>query len=303
MTKIVRTTAAILSATMLATVGMASLASAATPATTVTVHPADLIAGLSDTRAAGHVTFLNDGIRVKTDEATSAGKAAEYFALTGHIPTSATLDWIGTDTQPGAQIVFDADGTSGNGNDWNILVGEKVYGDNWWLTNGSSAVAKAADPSGDNNGGNGSAYFGTLADWNNALPEARVYAGGFSLGSGAKGDGVIPEMTFGDTTYHFAKAAPVAEAPAVANVKARATVALKPRGIRIDMTSAAQPANTVLGNKVEWVIKVDGVTAFKTRQAFNDHDTFIRAFAKDSGKHTIKIFKNGVQVRYAAIRA
>ena len=36
------------------------------------------------------------------------------------------------------QIVFDADGISGNGNDWNILVGETVYGGNWWLSNGST---------------------------------------------------------------------------------------------------------------------------------------------------------------------
>ncbi len=53
--------------------------------------------------------------------------------------------------------MFDVDGTTGNGNDYNILVGEPTYyGENWWLTNGSSAEAKAADPSGGNDGGNGS---------------------------------------------------------------------------------------------------------------------------------------------------
>ena len=115
-------------------------------ATVITIHPADLIAALSDTRSAGHVSFRTDGLNVRTDDATSNAKAAEYFAMTGKIPTTASLDWHGTQPQPGQQIVFDADSITGNGNDYNILVGEPVYGDNGWLTNGSSADAKAADP-------------------------------------------------------------------------------------------------------------------------------------------------------------
>ena len=71
------------------------------------------------------------------------------------IPTSASMDYTNNSgIAPGMQIVFDVDSRR-HGND-NILVGESVYGDNWWLTNSSSADAKAADPSGANNGGNGS---------------------------------------------------------------------------------------------------------------------------------------------------
>ena len=175
----------------------------ANAASVVTIRPSDLIPALSDTRSAGHVEFLGDGIHAWTDDATSNAKAAEYFALSGPIPSTASMEWFGTQPQAGQQLVFDVDGVDGNGNDWNILVGEPVYGANWWLTNGSSADAKAVDPSGANDGGNGSIWFGTLAEWGAALPNARVYAGGFSLGSGVKGDGVIHSITYGGTTYGF----------------------------------------------------------------------------------------------------
>src|SRR4029079_12975129 len=122
-------------------VGAAQLASAAT---VVTIRQADLIAPLSDTRPAGHVTFLTDGLHVQTDDTTSDAKAAEYFALSGALPATASMVWFGTDARPGQQLVFDVDATTGNGNDFNILVGEPtVYGDTWWLTAGSSADAKA----------------------------------------------------------------------------------------------------------------------------------------------------------------
>ena len=67
----------------------------------------------------------------------------------------------------------------------------------------SSADAKAADPSGADNGGSGSDYFGTLAEWKAAMPNARVLAYGFSLGSGVKGDGVLRSQTFGDDRFVF----------------------------------------------------------------------------------------------------
>ena len=130
---------------------------------------------------------------------------AEYFALTGPLADmvgSTPPVWAGTDPAPGSQIVFDADSTT-DGNDYNILVGESVYGgSDWWLTGGSSGAAKAVCP--ETGGGFGSACHGTLAQWADALPDAAVYAGGFSLGSGVLGDGVITSLTFGATEYRFA---------------------------------------------------------------------------------------------------
>ena len=272
-------------------------------ATVTTIHPADLIAALSDTRSAGHVSFRTDGLNVKTDDATSNAKAAEYFGITGKIPTSASLDWHGTQPQPGQQIVFDADGIDKNGNDYNILVGEPVYGGNWWLTNGSSATAKAADPSGADNGGNGSDYFGTLTDWSNALPNARVYAAGFSLGSQVKGDGVIDSMTYGDTTYRFSSITPAAPVvKTVANVRGSSAIAVRPHGVRVDLRSQPQPDNTVLGRKLHWVVKVDGHTVLNVREGFGAHDVARQHLATGSGKHRIQVLKNGVLVRNKVVK-
>jgi len=122
----------------------------------VQVRAADLVTSLNDVRSAGHYDFLAEGVHVKTDDTSTNAKVALYFPVTGAIPTTGGIEWYGTSPAPGAQLVFDADNVTGNGNDFNILVGEAVYGANWWLTPSSSATAKAADPSGANNGVNGS---------------------------------------------------------------------------------------------------------------------------------------------------
>ena len=197
--------------------------------------------------------------------------------------------------------MFDADGIDGNGNDYNILVGEPVYGDNWWLTNSSSATAKAADPSGANDGGNGSAYFGTLAEWANALPDARVYAGGFSLGSGVKGDGVIDSITYDGTTYRFTNTAS-APTTTVRNVHGTSSILRRAHAVRFDLRSELQPAHTTLGKKLHWVVKVDGHAVLNVREGFGAHDVYRQHFATGSGKHRIEILKNGNVVRHRTVK-
>ena len=114
--------------------------------------------------------MVGAGLHVWTDNpvaSSSLNKVAEYWAASGGaIPTTVSMSYANNSgVEPGMQIVFDVDSINGNGNDYNILVGESVYGGNWWLTSSSSAAAKAADPSGANNGGNGSEWFGTLGRW------------------------------------------------------------------------------------------------------------------------------------------
>lgn len=298
---------ALLAGAAVAATGLVGTAQAAGPTTIVTVRQGDLIPALADTRSAGHVGFLGDGVAVWTDDATSQAKAAEYFPVTGALPDAASLEWYGTQPQPGQQIVFDADGVTGNGNDFNILVGEPVYGANWWLTNGSSADAKAADPSGAENGGNGSEWFGTLAQWKAALPDARVYAGGFSLGSGVKGSGVIASITYDGTEYRFtnvAEPAPVITTPrdvtgsfAVAQKAGRRAVK-----VTVDLTSVKQPADTTLRSRLAWKITVDGATAFTTSQQFDDHDTWSVRFRKHTGKHKVRVYKAGALVQKVVVR-
>ncbi len=141
-----RTTAALAAAAVVAT-GLLTAAQAAEPTSTVTIRQGDLIPALGDTRSAGHVTFLADGLGVVTDDSSSQAKAAEYFPISGALPDSASIDWYGTQPQPGIQIVFDVDGTTGNGNDYNILVGEPTYyGDNWWLTERLLAGGEGSRP-------------------------------------------------------------------------------------------------------------------------------------------------------------
>jgi hypothetical protein len=304
--KRLRTAAAVALAATAATC-LITAAEAAGPGRTVNIRQKDLISELSDTRTAGHVTFLGDGVALWTDDATSQAKAAEYFPVSGPIPTSASLEWYGTQPQPGQQIVFDADGITGNGNDYNILVGEPTYyGDNWWLTGGSSADAKAADPSGANNSGNGSEWFGTLQQWKDALPDARVYAGGFSLGSGVKGSGVIHTETYGDTTYRFTDspaASPVVTTPAdVAGTLAVHRTARRHQVVvRVDLRSDAQPAGTTMGRRLDWRITVDGGTAFTTSQQFADHARWVGHFGKHTGRHVVAVYRNDSLVRRVVV--
>lgn len=301
-----RTFAALAVAAVAATCLVTS-AQAAEPTTTVTVRQGDLISQLADTRSAGHVTFLGDGLAVQTDDTTGDAKAAEYFSVSGGLPDTASMEWFGTQPQPGIQIVFDADDVTDNGNDYNILVGESIYGDNWWLTNGSSADAKAVDPSGDQNGGNGSQWFGTLAQWKAALPHARMLAGGFSLGSGVKGSGVIHSISYDDTSYVFSgKAAPAPVVTRPANVTGSSSVTRTrlrhAERVRVDLTSHAQPAGTSLAHRLDWKIVADGATAFRTSQAFSDHDIWVARFHKHTGKHVVKVLANGTLVRKIVVR-
>lgn len=292
--------AAALALAATATTCLVGAARAADPTATVTVRSGDL--DTSQTRAAGHMTFLGDGLAVWTDDATSNAKAAGYFPLSGPLPTSAGLEWYGTQPQPGQQIVFDVDGTTGNGNDVNILVGEPVYNGDWWLTNGSSDDAKAADPSGANNSGSGSDYFGTLAQWKAALPNARVLAGGFSLGSGVHGSGVIRSETYGGTKYLFTDApasAPVVAKPAdvVGTLAVHRTVRRHKVLLRVDLTSAPQPAQTTLGRRLDWKITVDGATVFTTSQQFDDRTSWTTRFGKHTGKHVVDVYRNDTLAR------
>ncbi len=183
---------------------------------------------LSQTRATGHNEFLDpSGVRVWTEGATSTDKAAGYFPVdepfAGTGEPSMTWTANGANTlRPGLQLVVDLedDGTPDG-----ILVGEPIYADgsplykdiagatNWWLSGGSATPGfKALAPSDD--GGNGSQWNGTLAEWRGALPStATVTHAGWSLGSGVQGDGVIQQIVVGLTTYTptGANRAPVAE--------------------------------------------------------------------------------------------
>ncbi len=240
--------------------------------------------------AAGHFEFLRDGLHVYTDDNT--GKAAGYFAMSGGLPDSASMNWIGTQPQPGQQIRFDIDSDRTNGNEFNAIVGEPIYGDDWWMTGGTTRAAARGITCPDTSGGHGSDCHGTLAEWQAAVPNAEVYAGGFSLGSGIEGDGVIQSITYDDTSYRFTSDPETTEADVTGDF-----VATKhDRTVRIILASHDQPANTTEGEKLRWVIKVDGRVVARITQGFDDRDSWRRTFTKRTGMHNVTLLKNGEQV-------
>jgi hypothetical protein len=187
-------------AALLATAQFAGAAGTAT-----ILVPNDFVPGLSDTRDTGHYEVVGTGLRVWTEGSTSTDKVAEYVATSTPLANSGepSLEYtpavLGS-TPPGFQLVvdFDNDGVADG-----ILVGEHVYGNDWWASNGSAPFVKVGAPL--HTGGFGSLNHGTLADWRSAFPNANVQAFGFSLGSGVKGDYLINAINFAGTRYTFAK--------------------------------------------------------------------------------------------------
>ncbi len=172
----------------------------------LTVTKASEFADYQDTRSSGLYGFTNDGLKIWTTDNTSQAKVAWYhlnnYPLTDigtpsmnyTMDTSAGLQQIA----PGLQIVVDF---NGDGSAMGTLVGESVYGNDWWLTNGSNASVKANAP--HTGGGNGSNWFGTLNEWLTNFPNAKVTAVGFSLGSGVYAGGTLKSITFGCQQWNF----------------------------------------------------------------------------------------------------
>ncbi|MCF3960799.1 fibronectin type III domain-containing protein [Streptomyces fuscigenes] len=169
--------------------------------TSVTVRSGNFVSALSDTRANGHVTVGDNGIGVATVGTDSTAKAAEYWSSPMALADTGTpsLGWTGTAAEPGIQLVTDFDG---DGKADAILVGEKVYGGDWWVSDSAAQFVKDGAP--EHTGGSGSANHGTLAEWRTAFPKARVLDTGFSLGSGVTGSGIISKVVVGGTTFTFA---------------------------------------------------------------------------------------------------
>src|SRR5690606_4476910 len=108
----------------------------------------------SETRATGHNELVADGLRIWTEGATSTDKAAGYYATDfplsglGDQSIADALDYEASfGITPGLQLVTDFDN---NGIPDGILVGEVVYGNDWWLTNSAAQFVKDNAP---NNGG------------------------------------------------------------------------------------------------------------------------------------------------------
>lgn len=154
-----------------------------------------------DTRSAGHYAITADGLHIWTDNTTSQAKVAWYHAVDYSLSAvgAPSMEYTANSgIQPGLQLVVDFDG---NGTPDGILVGESVYGNNWWLSNSAAQFVKDGAP--HNGSGYGSNWYGTLSDWLTYFPSAKVKAVGFSLGSGVLADGTLYSLTFGCHKWVF----------------------------------------------------------------------------------------------------
>jgi hypothetical protein len=293
---------------------------AAAAVTNHDVRSSDFIGGLSDTRSAGHYDFLKEGLHVYTDDNTGNAKVAEYFAPSSTaIPTSGSYNWYGTDASPGSQIVFDTNSDRSDAGSYNVLVGEQVYttgstsidGDgqnltDWWYTGGSAKAATNGITCPSMTGGSGSDCHGTLQQWHDAdgMSNAEVYAYGFSLGSGVKGDGVLQSQTYGDDKYVFtdeAAASPCPPAPTTQNTTATETTSVSGRNVTVQFGSPALGANKKEGTKVEWWVTIDSSSTrvFYDKMGLGEKATYI--YTAPAGKHVVHIYKDGHQVHTETI--
>lgn len=245
------------------------VSSPAHAATTTFLYPGDV--NQSDTRAAGSNTFLaSGGVQVTTVASANGNqqsKAAGYFSVNELLATigepQLDLTYL-SGARPSIQLVTDFDG---NGTPDGILVGESVYGTDWWVPGSAATFVKAGSPSKTpgsasfNTGGSGSEWHGRLSEWRTQFPAAKVLLGGWSLGSGVVGDGIINAITIGDTRYvptnaNRAPVAPAVTASGAFGATVTATLAATdPDGDPITYTvgSSSDGTATVSGDQVTFV--------------------------------------------------
>lgn len=166
---------------------------------------------LGETRANGHNVLVPNALHIYTDDNSSLAKAAGYYGTDfklkdlGDQTIADSIDYTATTgITPGLQLSVDLDN---DGTADGFLVGEAIYGNDWWLSNGTPAGFTAPETG----GGFGSNRHGTINEWLTLYPDANVKAIGYSLGSGVLGDGLLNRISLGCVDYTFNALAPPAE--------------------------------------------------------------------------------------------
>lgn len=178
----------------------------------------------SQTRATGHYELVEGGLHVWTEGATTTDKVAGYIGASfplADLGTGFGLAVTGSGgAQPGFQALVDLDN---DGDAEGYLVGEPAYGpDSLWLSANWGGADLSSAPTTANGGGTGKG--GAANAWLEAFPNAKVYAIGFSLGSGVLGDWTITSITAGCTVYTFDYVAPPTFEPKVCEVLGSANI-------------------------------------------------------------------------------
>ena len=289
---------------------LVTIAPAAHASSTTTLRSGDV--NTSDTRVNGHVDFLKDGLHVYTDGNADTGprtdggtgdwntdKAAGYFAFNDTLAavaagTAPSMAWYGTSSgscvsgaEPGLQLAFDKDG---NGTWDGYLVGEKVYGGDWW---GSNANLQN-DANSPTVGGGGSSANGTLSDWAAAFPNGQIIGAGFSLGSGCYGDGIIRSITIDGHSFEFTSEAATTVVPVTGTDTVTQVVRKHVTVLKVHFVTDALGANEVQGAKLRFKVTSDGKVVYRNQMGAGQKSVATLRFPKGSGKHTVQVLKNGV---------
>ena len=73
------------------------------------------------------------------------------------------------------------------------------------------------------------------------------------------------------------------------------------RKVRVNMFASVLPNGAVEGKRLSWTITVDGRRVFAIAQHADRQSRWVRTFGKNTGRHTVEVFKNGVLVKTAKV--
>lgn len=156
----------------------------------------------NESRTGGSFTATEAGLDIATTGTTSIDKVALYQRVDVALADAVDFDLDYTakvGSLPGGQLLVDLDG---DGTPTGYLVVEDVYNGGIWLSaNWGTDVDPASLPV--SAVGGGGADWATFEEWTTAFPGARVQAVGFSLGSGAYGEGTVHDITVAGQTIDF----------------------------------------------------------------------------------------------------
>ena len=155
----------------------------------------------SESRSGGHHEYVETGLRIYTDAADSNGKSAGYVATDLNLEDVGTpvLNFTNTSggAEPGINLSLIVNGVwQGN------LVKEPLFSQ-WWLNKAVPGMPAGPNPSYQKSYGSLNDFLFAYAQLGYTGDKVKVVAIGYSLGSGAKGDGILTSITAGCVNYTF----------------------------------------------------------------------------------------------------
>lgn len=291
-----RKTIATIAGAVLALGLTAGPSSAEPTTTTVTEYGVDT----SESTGTGTSRFLDDGVFVRTRD--GASEAAGYYSINKPLAevSSVSQDWSGT-AEPGIRLRLDIDG---DGAADGTLTYESVYGGNLWASASSTQefrnLAPHIAPGNGNNEGQGSQWYGTLAEWQTYLTGAEVVRGGWLLG--LQGRGTLVSQTFGDATYTFASN-PTAKPRVIASFKQPRDRVVKVRTGSVQPDGTVQNARGSFYRVVKFNPRTDRQRTVATgRVAEGDQDRLTVRFPKAKKKMQVRVISYGEVVAKRTVR-